>query len=207
MCSAPKHGDLIEGRYRVERVELEGIYAVDVDDGAPVLVHHAWESFTGDGFVGRTLAETIARVVASLDHPSIARVRAIAPWVVIDAPPRDSVLRADPEDMAACALLALDAIAALHAAGVPGVALDPCNARFSKHDGRWSLTLVHPPLASMRAYGPESAPAPPHSAASRLHRLDGRVRSARNSPSRTHAMPPSSTAPSNARECTWHHES
>ena len=152
MDSALKPGDLIEGRFRVEREDDEAIYAVDLSDDAPVLVRHAvWRNY-GDEYVERALTETVARVVASLAHPSIARVRMSAPRVVIDAPPEEIVLRPDPEDMAACALLALDAIAALHAAGVPGVALDPCNARFCRRDGRWSLTLVHPPIASRRIY-------------------------------------------------------
>lgn len=138
-------GAVIDGRYRVDRRKGWDTHATDLVTGEPVLVYPRAGTPYGDAFVYRTVAETVARTVASLGHPSIVCVRAWSPRVVIDVPPprRRTAKPRGVEDIAACALLALDAVAALHAAGLTEVWL-ALNARFRRRSGEWALALIHP---------------------------------------------------------------
>jgi hypothetical protein len=148
-------GTLIDGRYRVVRDDDEGVYAVDLRDGARVLIPHpALQRHEGQ-FVDVMFREADTRAVAALAHPSIVRVRAVAPRLVFDEPPPIWAPSSAPhtEDLVACALLMLDAMAHLHAAGLTGVSVVPENARFHRPEGAWRLALIHPPLPPIERWG------------------------------------------------------
>lgn len=150
MSGVDAPGDLIDGRYRVLRVEGVDVHAVDETTGDAVWVLPRTRGHFGDGFVHAAITETAARVVKRLAHPSFALVLALGPRVVFDAPPSDGLGRGLAlSDLASCGLQALDALAHLHASDFVGVPLAPQNIRVRREGAEWRVTLVHPsPLAN-----------------------------------------------------------
>jgi tetratricopeptide (TPR) repeat protein len=90
------------------------------------------------------VTEAIARRVATVHSPSLARVLHAGPHVVFAAPPPASKRRElpplGPAEIAELALLACEVAAALHAAGVAGLPFSDGNPRITRDRGR---LLVH----------------------------------------------------------------